>query len=41
MVALEQLAQLMVETANLRHADPTQMDQFNQLCEILDVTHET
>ena len=36
MVALEQLAQLMAETDNLRHADSTQMDLFNQLCEILD-----
>lgn len=41
MLALEQLAQLMAETENLRHADSTQMDQFHQLCEILDVTHET
>ena len=39
MVALEQLAQLMAETDNLRHADSTQMDLFNQLCKILDSYH--
>ena len=39
MVALEQLAQLMAETDNLRHADSAQMDHFYQLCEILDSYH--